>query len=224
MWSGGKDGALALRRATARGLAVARLISFYDATTARVRFHGTPVAMLRVQAAALRIDLSPIGTVWTEMEARLVQELGRLRAEGFEGVVFGDIHLADVRAWYEAKVTAAGLEHVEPLWGEEPASLLEEYVRGGGRAVVTCVDLERLDASWLGRVVDERFAADIAATGVDPCGENGEYHSFAFAGPEFHDAVSWAPGERRGEGRFQQLDVRSATMERPQRLGGLVDG
>jgi uncharacterized protein (TIGR00290 family) len=141
------------------------------------------------------------------MPAALERVLGELRGRGYEGVVLGDIHLADVRAWYEERVRAAGLAHVEPLWGEEPLSLLREFVAGGGRAVVTCVDTERLDASWLGRVVDDRFVSDIAGLAVDACGENGEYHSFAFAGPAFARPLAWRPGERRDDGRFVQLDI-----------------
>ena len=145
------------------------------------------------------------------MEQRLREELTALHARGFSGVLLGDIHLADVRAWYEERVTAAGLEHVEPIWGEPPADLVREFVDSGGRAVITCVDEQRLDRSWLGRVIDERFAEDIANTGVDPCGENGEYHSFAFRGPEFAADVAWRPGDVRVEGRFSQLDVLPAS-------------
>ena len=142
------------------------------------------------------------------MESRFVEELGRLHSLGFTGVVFGDIHLADVRAWYEDWVTAAGLEHIEPIWGEPPAKLVREFVETGGMAVVTCVDLSRLDSSWLGRTVDERFVDEIAATGVDPCGENGEYHSFAFQGPVFAHAVGWQSGPLRSEAGFSQLDLK----------------
>lgn len=208
MWSGGKDSALALHRARATGIEVARLINFYDAATGRVRFHATRVEMVQAQAAAAGIELGAIGTSWPEMEGRLAEELDRLRSLGFIGVVFGDIHLADVRAWYEDRVTAAGLEHIEPLWGEPPSELVREFVETGGRAVVTCVDLTRLDASWLGRTVDEGFVDDIAASGVDPCGENGEYHTFAFRGPVFAHAVGWQPGVLRSEAGFSQLDVK----------------
>ena len=208
MWSGGKDSALVLDRARSSGLNVARLINFYEAATGRVRFHGTAVAMIEAQAAAIGIQLVAIGTNWAEMEARLVEELAAIRSEGFAGVVFGDIHLADVRAWYEQRVTAAGLEHVESIWGEAPAKLLGEFVHTGGRAVVTCVDLTRLDGSWLGRIIDQRFLDDIAATGIDPCGENGEYHSFAFAGPAFAYEMKWQLGETRNDAtRFTQVDV-----------------
>jgi uncharacterized protein (TIGR00290 family) len=207
MWSGGKDSALALDRARRRGLEVTRLLSFCDSTTRRVRFHATRVEMLEAQAAAVGIGLRAIATRWDEMEANLLKQLESLREEGFAGVVFGDIHLADVRAWYEDRVTAAGLEHVEPIWGEPPQLLLDEFIASGGRAVITCVDLAKLDEAWLGRIIDERFASDIGATGADRCGENGEYHSFAFAGPVFRKPLAWAAGERRLDSGFAQLDL-----------------
>ena len=210
MWSGGKDSALALDRASKQGLEIARLITFYDRDTRRVRFHATRVEMLETQAAATGIDLRAIPTAWPEMEGALQRELSSLRDEGFRGCVLGDIHLADVRAWYEERVTAAGLQHVEPLWGEPPQRLLDEFVSTGGRAVVTCVELAKLDESWLGRVIDERFASEIAGAGVDPCGENGEYHSFAFAGPVFKMALSWTMGERRLDSGFAQIDITRA--------------
>jgi uncharacterized protein (TIGR00290 family) len=210
MWSGGKDSALALDRAVRSGLEVARLISFYDRATRRVRFHAIRVEMLESQAAAIGIELRAIATTWPEMEANLRQQLSSLREEGFTGVVFGDIHLADVRAWYEERVAAAGLNHVEPLWGEPPQLLLDEFVSSGGRAVITCVDLARLDESWLGRVIDDRFALEIGRTAVDACGENGEYHSFAFAGPVFKKPLPWTAGERRRDSGFVQLDLTEA--------------
>lgn len=207
MWSGGKDSALALDRARRSGIDVARLISFYDSATGRVRFHATRVEMLEAQGAAIGIDLQAIPTSWPGMEANLSRELSSLRAEGFTGLVFGDIHLVDVRAWYEERVTAAGLEHVEPIWGEPPEALLRDFISSGGRAVLTCVEVAKLDESWLGRVTDKLFASDIAKTGVDACGENGEYHSFAYAGPVFTRPVRWMAGERRVEAGFAQLDL-----------------
>jgi uncharacterized protein (TIGR00290 family) len=207
LWSGGKDSLLALHRARRGGLDVRRLLNFHDADTRRVRFHGTRLEMLQAQAEMLGVELISVGTTWGDMEARLRGELAALAAAGFEGVVLGDIHLADVRAWYEERVTAAGLAHVEPLWGEAPLELLREFVGCGGRAVVTCVDLEKLDEGWLGRVIDGRFVEQVGASGVDPSGENGEYHSFAFAGAAFAAPVRWVPGARRSDGRFAQLDI-----------------
>ena len=207
MWSGGKDGALALIRARARGLDVTRLVNFFDPATDRVRFHATRSDVIKAQADAIGIEIRQVGVAWDGYEPAFRQMLASLKAEGFTGVVFGDIHLADVRAWYEDRVRAAGLAHVEPIWGEPPDRLLAEFVASGSRAVLTCVDGKRLGTEWLGRVIDERFVAEIGATGVDPAGENGEYHSFTFAGPLFRGPLRWRAGARRDEGTFAQLDI-----------------
>lgn len=221
MWSGGKDSALALWRARRAGLDVRWLVNVHDRATGRVRFHATPVDAIARQAAAAGVTLVSVPTDWETFDASLRETFSSLIHQGGRGVVFGDIHLADVRAWYEERTRAAGLEHVEPLWGEPPAALLAEFVAIGGRAVVTCVETAKLDASWLGRVIDEHFVRDIAATGIDPCGENGEYHSFAYSGPFFNVAVTWRAGERRDDGRFAQLDLASPPPRAPRRLSSI---
>ena len=207
MWSGGKDSALALWRARRQGLNVDWLVNVYDRATARVRFHATPIEAIARQAEAARVPLVQMPTDWETFDAALRAAFAGLVEQGCRGVVFGDIHLADVRAWYEERTRAAGLEHVEPLWGEAPAALLAEFVAIGGRAVVTCIETTKLDDAWLGRVIDADFVRDIARTGIDPCGENGEYHSFAYSGPFFTGPVAWRAGERRDDGRFAQLDI-----------------
>jgi uncharacterized protein (TIGR00290 family) len=217
MWSGGKDSALALTRARARGLEIGALLNFVDAASGRVRFHATRAELIAAQAVAAGIPLRQQATSWSEFERVFREALERLRADAFAGVIFGDIHLPDVRAWYEDRVRAAGLEHVEPIWGDEPADLLREFVAGGGRAVITCCEVAKLDESWLGRTIDECFVTEIASAGIDVCGENGEYHSFAYAGPAFREPVAWRSGERRTEGGFVQLDLLSplgAAIER----------
>jgi uncharacterized protein (TIGR00290 family) len=207
MWSGGKDSALALWRARRRGLEVRWLVTAFDDASQRVRFHATPIASIARQADGAGASLVRVPTQWESFDASLAEAFAALSRDGCSGVVFGDIHLADVRAWYEDRTRRAGLEHVEPLWGEPPASLLAEFVAIGGRAVLTCVETAKLDASWLGRTIDEDFVRDIARTGIDPCGENGEYHSFAYAGPFFTRPVPWAFGERRDDSRFAQVEV-----------------
>lgn len=218
MWSGGKDSALALTRARARGLEIGALLNFIDAATRRVRFHATRADLIAAQADALGIPLRQYATSWPEFEPAFRRALAQLVVDHFAGVIFGDIHLADVRAWYEGRVRDAGLEHVEPIWGEPPAELLGEFVAGGGRAVVTCCDLPKLDATWLGRIVDDTFRRDIVNAGVDECGENGEYHSFAFAGPAFRAPVPWTAGEQRSDGRFLQLDLLSPVVAAVERV------
>ena len=207
MWSGGKDSALALLRARARGIGVTRLLNIYDPATDRIRFHATRRELITAQADAIGLEIDQHGVAWDRYDAAFREMLVGLKESGFRGVVFGNIHLADVRAWYEDRVRAAGLEHVEPLWGDAPADLIAEFVAGGSRAVLTCVQVTKLDETWLGRIIDERFVRDIAALPVDPAGENGEYHSFTFAGPLFRAPIRWRPGARRDEGDFAQLDL-----------------
>ena len=210
MWSGGKDSALALLRARMRGLQVVRLLNFYDPATDRVRFHATRSDVMRAQASAIGMELRQYGVAWEKYEAAFRETLAGLKDEGFTGVVFGDIHLTDVRAWFEERVRAAGLMHVEPIWGDHPATLLGEFVASGSRAIVTCVETSQLDESWLGRVIDEDFYLEITRLPIDPAGENGEYHSFTFAGPLFRTPLAVKPGARRADGRFMQLDVEVA--------------
>jgi uncharacterized protein (TIGR00290 family) len=207
MWSGGKDSALAADRARRNGVDIACLVNFYDEATGRVRFHATRAELIAAQADAIGVPLVQRGTTWPAFDDAFHDTLEHLCRDGVEGVVFGDIHVADVRAWYETRVRAAGLVHVEPLWGDDPRELLSEFVASGGRAVITCCESAKLDETWLGRVVDERFVREIASVPIDPCGENGEYHSFAFAGPLFTRPVAHTFGERRSDGRFVQLDL-----------------
>lgn len=208
MWSGGKDSYLALTRARRQGLDVTTLVNFYDAPSGRVRFHATRHELIAAQAFSLGLRLHQHGTATDTYEAVFLAALRQLREGGYQGAVFGDIHLADVRAWFEERVRAAGLEHVEPLWGEPPACLLDEFVESGARAVVTCVELARVPAAWLGRTIDEGFAIDIARLpGVDPCGERGEYHSFVYDGPLYTEPIRWRPGPIHEAEGFAQLEL-----------------
>lgn len=209
MWSGGKDSALALVRAREQGFEIGCLINVIDAATGRVRFHATRAELIAAQAEALGVPLRQLATSWPEFEATLRAALAGIAAEGYAGVILGDIHLADVRAWYEERVHAAGLEHVEPLWGDAPLALVREYATRGGRAVITCCEVARLDERWLGRVIDTASVEELVREPIDPCGENGEYHSFAFAGPPFAAAVGWVAGARHLESGFVQLELLS---------------
>lgn len=208
MWSGGKDSYLALARARRQGFALSTLVNFYDEDTGRVRFHATRRELVAAQGFALGLRLLQYPTRAETYERVFVAALRDLSRSGHRGAVFGDIHLADVRAWFEERVRTAGLEHVEPLWSVPSAELLYEFVDGGAAAVITCVETAKLPASWLGRAIDEAFAADIARhPEVDPCGERGEYHSFVYAGPLFTEPVHWRPGPIHEEGGFAQLEL-----------------
>lgn len=197
MTSGGKDSMLALDRAKREGMDVRYLVNIYDGSTGRVRFHGVRHALIQRQADAMRIQLLTAHTIPDDYEIVFGGVLESLLARDVDGVVFGNVHLADVRAWYEERVRAAGLEHIEPLWGEPAVELAWEVVERGYRALVVSVDLKRAAARFIGREFDSDLVTEITTIDdLDPCGERGEYHTFVFDGPEFRSAVAFTTGER----------------------------
>ena len=207
-WSGGKDSMLALDRAVRAGLEIRYLVTLYDPALGRVRFHGTPIAVLEGQAAALGCELLALAASWDRFDRVFRDGLDALIQRGVTGMIFGNIHLADVRAWYEARVVAHGLRHHEPLWGGAPLALLEEVIARGYRAHLVSVDTTRLPPSWLGRSLDAACAAELALRpGVDSCGERGEYHTLVTDGPLFHQPLSVRSGVTHADGHFLLLDT-----------------
>lgn len=201
-WSGGKDSMLALDRAVRDGLDVRWLINVYEGNTERVRFHGVRRELIAAQAEALGLELVQAHTHPADFEAAFTGILRDLVERGARGVAFGNIHLADIRAWYESRVTAQGLEHVEPLWGTPPADVVREVVARGYRPTIVSVNLEIGRAEWLGRELDADLASELLSTpGIDPAGERGEYHSFVWDGPLFREPVRFTvEGEFEREG------------------------
>lgn len=212
-FSGGKDSMLALDRAQHDGLRVTRLLTLYDEASQRIRFHAVPIDIMRAQAGALQMPISLYPTTPATFEPVFLSALQDLRAEGIGGVIFGNIHLADVRDWYEDRVRSAGLAHVEPLWGEAPSQLVREVVARGYTAILTCIEEATADPDWLGRPLSDELIAAFEARGIDPCGERGEYHTLVTNGPLFHAAVGvrWAgvrvDGDPHIGGLFRQLDI-----------------
>jgi len=197
-WSGGKDSTLALHRARMQGYAVTNLITVCDGATERVPYHGLRAEVLRAQASCLGVEPLIASTLpERDFEATFELVLDELGQIGVEAVVFGNIHLEDVRAWYEERVSARGFEHVEPLWGAEPARLLREFVQLGYRARIVSVQEDSgADPAWLGRDFDADLLESIfSRSSVDPCGERGEFHSFCYDGPLFQEPVSVEVGE-----------------------------
>jgi uncharacterized protein (TIGR00290 family) len=214
--SGGKDSVLALDRAIRAGLQVDRLMTLYDARSARVRFHGVPVDVMRAQADALVLPTQLYPTAPATFEQVFVGALADLKTAGIHGLIFGDIHLQDVRTWYEERVRAAGLVHLEPLWGEPSGRVAREVLARGYTAILTCVETPTADPLWLGQPLSEDLISACEQRGLDPCGEYGEYHTLVTNGPLFRHPleVRWGPIHVE-EGtpelqRFQQLDVHLA--------------
>ncbi len=196
-FSGGKDSVLALDRAVRQGLEVTYLFNVFEGVSGRVRFHGVRASCIGRQAEALGIPLLQDSTHPDDYETVLLRLLDRLRKEGIDGIIFGNIHLADIRAWYEERTTRLGFQHVEPLWGEPGVSLLHEVIDRGYRAQVVSIDLSRTPEAWLGRTLDRALLAEILARPeIDPCGERGEYHTFVQNGPLFRHPIDLEMGGR----------------------------
>jgi diphthine-ammonia ligase len=227
LWSGGKDSCLALWRAHLGGLAVPGLLNFFAAETGRVRFHGTRAGLIADQAAALGLQLFQVPALPDDYAAAFDHALAQLAERGYQGVIAGDIHLLEVRAWNEARAAAAGLELSEPLWQEHGATLLHELVEAGFRAVLTCCQTAWPEVLWPGREIDHAFIAEVdRVPGLDACGENGEYHSFVYDGPLFRRPVEWRAGTLREAPGFRQLDLLPTSLEeaRPAAAGGPLRG
>lgn len=169
--------------------------NIYEGSTGRVRFHGTRKELVAVHAAALGLQLVQRSTGPADFESAFLGVLDELAARGVEGVIFGNIHLADVRAWYEERTTEHGFRHVEPLWGEAPGEVARELVRLGYRARIVSVDLAQGDPAWLGRDLSEELIQEMEAWGIDPAGEKGEYHTFVWDGPTLRAPVRFRVGE-----------------------------
>jgi len=164
----------------------------------RISMHGVRRALLERQAASLGIPLRevliPKAASNADYEQRMDEALASARERGIEAVVFGDLFLADVRAYRERLLARHNLSGVYPIWGRDTAATIRDFLREGFRAVVVCVDPARLDPGFAGRIIDDRFLADLPPS-VDPCGENGEFHSFVFDGPIFGTPVNFSLGE-----------------------------
>ena len=185
-WSGGKDSLLALDRARQCGLGVSHLVNIYEGNSGRVRFHGVRKEAIAAQAKALGIELLQKSTHPETFEEAFHSALDELQQWDVGGIVFGNIHLADIRAWYEQRITAMGFRHVEPLWGDSPSTLIREFVDRGHRARIVSVFLTCGRREWIGKEFSNELILELEGAGnIDVCGERGEYHSFAFDGPMF---------------------------------------
>lgn len=216
-WSGGKDCLAALARLMADpdwepvGL-LTTLTREFD----RVSMHGIRHDVLRAQAASLGLPLIECVLDWpsgnTAYEAAMADALQRAQARwpGLAHCAFGDLFLADVRAYREAQLARANWRGVFPLWGADTREQAHAFIAAGHRAVLTCVDTTQLEAAFSGREFDADLLAALPA-GVDPCGERGEFHTLSYAGPLFRKPLQLQRGESvLRDGRFQYTDFACA--------------
>lgn len=198
-WSSGKDSAWALHLLRQRGeVEVVGLLTTLNQAFERVAMHAVRVELLRAQAAAAGLPLFEVPLPWPcsndEYERAMGAALAAARADGVEAVAFGDLFLEDIRRYREERMAATGLTPLFPLWGEPTDALARRMLAGGLRARLTCVDPRQLAPAFAGREYDAALLAELPPT-VDPCGERGEFHTFAYAGPMFARPIAIRAGE-----------------------------
>jgi uncharacterized protein (TIGR00290 family) len=211
-WSGGKDSTLALYETLSSGrYEVLNLLTTVSKEYDRISIHGVRRVLLEQQAKALGIPLNVTviskGASDEEYERELLKALKKNRGSGVSSVVFGDISLEDIRKYREQILAEARLDGIFPLWKKDTHALARRFINLGFKAVITSVDAIVLGKDFAGRDYDERFLAALPVN-VDPCGENGEFHSFVHDGPIFNRNVSFTKGEiRLQQNRFYSCDL-----------------
>ena len=197
-WSSGKDSAWALHTLRQQGeYEVVGLLTTINAAFDRVAMHGTRATVLRAQAAAAGLPLFEAPLPWPcsneQYEAVMRDVCAVAVRDGVQAMAFGDLYLEDVRRYREERLAGTGIAPVFPLWGRDTRELVGEILDGGLRARVTCVDPRKLSATFAGRELDASLLTELPAD-ADPCAENGEFHTCAYAGPMFAAPISLVPG------------------------------
>lgn len=198
-WSGGKDSALALFKALKdSNYQIDKLLTSVNTYYDRISMHGVRRSLLLQQAAAITIPLEtlelPEITTMKEYEDLTKEKISKLKNEGFEHSLFGDLFLEDLRLYRENQLSENGIGCSFPLWNINTLDLLCELLDIGFKTIIVCVNERYLDKSFCGRIIDYNFIEDLPKN-VDPCGENGEFHTFVFDGPIFKNPVKFTKGD-----------------------------
>jgi uncharacterized protein (TIGR00290 family) len=210
-WSSGKDSAFALHEVRQTGaFDVVGALTTVNETFGRVSIHGVREEVLKSQlaTAGLPANVVPIPHPCPNevYEERMAAAMADAKRNGITHVIFGDLFLADIRAYREQKLAGTGIAPVFPLWGRQTAALAREMIANGFEARLVTVDRAELDSSFAGRSFDQALLADLPA-GIDPCGENGEFHTCVVAGPMFSHRIEVASGEVVERDGFAYCDL-----------------
>jgi len=212
-WSGGKDSTLALQAVLRDpALEVVALLTTVTDGYERISMHGVRCALLEEQARALALPLEevriPIQASNELYEAAMAEALRRYQARGVSRVVFGDLFLADIRQYRERQLANLGMQGIFPLWLQDTVGLARRFLDEGFRAILVCIDPKQLPAFFCGREFDWMLLADLPVT-IDPCGENGEFHTFVYDGPIFRRPVAIMKGDVVNRDGFWFCDLLS---------------
>jgi len=198
-WSGGKDSAMSLYELRkGRNYEIMALLTSVTEDYDRISMHGVRRILLERQADSLGLPLEKLYITRNasneEYEAKLKDKLLQYKNRSVSSVVFGDIFLEDLRKYRENNLAQVGMKGIFPIWKRDTAELARTFIGLGFKAVITCVDSNSLDGKFAGRYFDNQFLSELPAN-VDPCGENGEFHSFVYDGPIFHERISFRRGK-----------------------------
>lgn len=210
-WSTGKDSAWSTYQLQQRDdIELVGCLCTINQEFQRTAMHAVRVELLHAQAQALNLPLTiielPFPCSNEQYQNIMAQATQTLIDQGVEQMSFGDLYLQDIREYREKNLAGTGIKPIFPLWQKPTATLAVDMIAGGLKTVITCVDPKQLDASFAGRIFDQSFLADLPA-GVDPCGENGEFHTFVFDGPMFSSAIAIEVGEVVERDGFVFADV-----------------
>lgn len=213
-WSSGKDSAWALHRLRLHGgYEIAGLVTTLNAAFDRVAMHSTRRALVEAQAAAAGLPLTIVPLPWpcsnAHYEAAMTAVCAQAVSQGIQAMAFGDLFLEDIRQYRIDKLRDTGLEPIFPVWGLDTKSLAAEMIAAGLRARLVCVDPKKLPAAFAGREFDAALLRDLPP-GIDPCGENGEFHTAVYAGPMFREPIPVEAGEVVARDNFVFADLRVA--------------
>jgi uncharacterized protein (TIGR00290 family) len=209
-WSSGKDSAWTFHALRLQNIEVSALLTTFNEAADRVAMHGVRRSLLERQAQSIGLPVwqipLPFPCTNDEYQARMADACRRAVAEGFGTIAFGDLFLKDVRAYRERQLTGSGLAPVFPLWELPTAILARDMIDGGLRARLSCIDTRALDAAFAGREFDRALLSTLPPS-ADPCGENGEFHTFVYAGPMFQHPLAIQAGESRNVDGFLYTDL-----------------
>lgn len=211
-WSSGKDSAWTLYVLRMQDeIEVVGLLTTINEEAGRVAMHAVREELLEAQAAAVGLPLIKIFLPHPcsndAYERAMTEAIAQAKAEGISHMAFGDLFLEDVRRYRERMLSGTGIQPLFPLWGQSTAQLAHRMAEAGLRAHLTCVDSKQLDPVFAGRTFDAWLLEDLPKT-VDPCGERGEFHTFAYAGPMFHESIPVVAGEVITRDGFVFADLR----------------
>ena len=198
-WSGGKDSCLALYEIQkSSNYRVAALLTTITREYDRISMHGVRRVLLERQAASLGLPLHQVliskGANNEEYETEMAQAFSVYQKNGIDSVVFGDLYLEEIKAYRDQFLARHEMKGLYPVWQRNTTELIKEFIGLGFKAVVSCVDSKTLDRSFAGKTIDDDFISSLPAN-VDPCGENGEFHTFVYDGPNFAKTVEFSLGE-----------------------------